>query len=109
MARAHWQLPVHNGPGAVFGCQHSTCGGAATHSWQRLATGAEISAESGRVGPYGVVVRNPEGPHRVAVFSCAEHALTADAMALVHVAVCPAPDSGCDCYDNSRAETTPHS
>ncbi len=94
MAKEHW---YHDKTGMRFGCQHSTCTSPAFTQWQRAATAAEIAAEHHLQGPYGDVIRNPEGPHHIAVFGCQEHALPMDRAALRHAADCPAPDDGCVC------------
>lgn len=109
MAKPHWHHSMHeHDSGAVipvFGCQHSECTEKSTRVWQRTATDAEVAADAETVGPFGKVVRNMQGPHRVAVFSCEDHALSADDMAKTHGAACPAPDSGCDCNDVEQHAT----
>jgi hypothetical protein len=101
MAKPHWSHSYIDGPNEaripVWGCQHSDCTSKATHQWQRTATAEEVATEAATPGPYGSLVRNAEGPQRVAVFACAEHILSLDAMAQTHDAACPAPDSGCGC------------
>lgn len=102
MARAHWvhSMEEHvNGSSPVLGCQYPDCKQRAAHQWQRTATEEEVAADAAAEGPYGSVVRNMQGPHRVAVFACRDHAPTPDSMAQVHGAACPAPDAGCDCHD----------
>lgn len=104
MAKPHWFHTVQEHPHGVvqlYGCQHSSCKQAATHQWQREATEQEIEADAQTQGPYGSVVRNFQGPHRVAVFACKDHVLENDSMAAVHVSSCPAPDEGCTCHDGN--------
>lgn len=102
MAKPHWthshqEHPLGTTP--MWGCQHSECDQQATHGWQRIATDEEVRADAETEGPFGSVVRNMQGPHRVAVFACAEHALEPEQMARTHDATCPAPDPGCECHD----------
>jgi hypothetical protein len=107
MAKPHWSHSYTEGANdqqiPVWGCQHSDCTSKATHQWQRTATTEEIEAEASTEGPFGSVVRNMQGPHRVAVFACAQHTLPLDAMANTHDAACPAPDTGCGCNADDSA------
>lgn len=111
MAKDHWQHSVieqDNGYALTkWGCQHSTCTEHAVHSWRRKATDAEVEAEAALEGLYGRVIRSSRGPHHVAVFACAEHALPAEGMADTHGATCPAPDPGCDCNDEPGPDPAP--
>jgi hypothetical protein len=93
VASPHW---IHE-ESQQHGCQATGCRNAAVHQWQRAATEAEIEAEANIQGPYGQVYRNPEGPHRTAVFACQDHILDIDNMVYPHTAHCPAPDPGCEC------------
>jgi hypothetical protein len=100
MAKERWHhsmVEAHNVVSPVWGCQHSRCNEKATHGWQRDASQQEIDAEANLQGPYGKVIRSTQGPHLVAVFSCAEHAPAPESMARAHNVDCPAPDPGCDC------------
>lgn len=103
MARAHWHHSVmeHDSGSKLplFGCQHTDCPSKGVYMWQREATEEEVAADANLQGPHGAVVRNFQGPHRVAVFACQEHALHPDAMAKTHSVACPAPDPGCECHD----------
>lgn len=109
MAKTHWHHSVVEQDSGirtpVWGCQHSACKEPATHQWQRSATDDEVAREYATQGPYGQVIRSWQGPHTVAVFACAEHALHAEGMANTHGATCPAPDPGCDCNDQPRSES----
>lgn len=103
MARSYWihSYEEHaNGTIPVQGCLSPGCDQRATHQWQRLATEDEIAAEHSQEGPYGAVVRNMQGPHRVAVFSCHKHTLRHDSMARTHLAECAAPGEVCNCHDD---------
>lgn len=111
MAKAHWHHSyMEHGSGAklpIFGCQNTECNRRSVYVWQRTATDAEVAADAATEGPYGQVVRNMQGPHHVAVFACAEHALPADDMAKTHGATCPAPDQGCVCNDAEQHQSAP--
>jgi len=111
MAKTYWSHSYTEGPHdtqiPVWGCQHSDCTEKATRQWQRTATPYEVEADLSTEGPYGSVVRNMQGPHRVAVFACEEHAPPLDAMAQTHDAACPAPDPGCGCDANDSADAAP--
>lgn len=106
MAKAHWyHSVVEHESGAqqpVYGCQRSDCTQPAAHSWQRAATDAEVAADAATEGPFGRVVRNPQGPHRQAVFACAEHVPPTEDTVRTHGATCPAPDPGCACDDDEQ-------
>lgn len=102
MAKAHWIHTAYDPADGEqllqrHGCQRSECSEVATHGWQRTATEAEVSAEMSLQGPYGEVIRNPRGPHRTAVFACADHSLSSNSMTFTHNADCAAPDPGCVC------------
>lgn len=108
MAKEHWLHstgePVTEPVSPTYGCQHSECDGKATWQWQREATEEEIAQELRLESVYGEIVRNPQGPHNVAVFACDEHTPkdengnhNLDSMAMRHAHHCPAPDAGCDC------------
>lgn len=103
MAKAHWTHDSYNPETGQsvqrHGCQQTECEEPATHGWQRTATEEEIEAESVAQGPFGEVIRNWDGPHKVAVFACGEHVLPLDSMAATHLSRCPAPDLGCECHD----------
>lgn len=83
----------------------SACGDVAVGQWQRRATDIELTAEQervlawrqaciddGRVQPDHAFGPLP-GPTDmvVAVFGCAQHAITVDLAGQVHAATCPAP------------------
>ena len=91
MAKPHWQHDEGHG------CQEKHCKGLAIYQWQREAKPEEVERETNIIGNYGAVVRNMAGPHNVAVFSCEEHRLDVERMALRHAHDCPAPDEGCRC------------
>ena len=100
MARKHW---IHR-ESQQDGCQHSQCARKTTWQWQRYATDAEVDNEMNLQSPDGQVIRNMEGPHRVAVFACDEHTPKngdgshhLELMAISHQRDCPAPDAGCEC------------
>lgn len=102
MARHYWTHSYEehaSGPVAVQGCQFPDCRDRATHQWQRAATEEEVAADAAQQGPYGSVVRNMQGPHRVAVFACPDHALSHDSMARTHLAECDAPGQDCNCHE----------
>lgn len=102
MARAYWVHSAEEHPHGLVslpGCQHPTCTQRATHQWQRAATEEEVEAEATRQGPYGSLVRNMQGPHRVAVFACEDHILPHESMARTHLAECGAPGEDCNCHE----------
>lgn len=91
MAKGHWKHEQGHG------CQQKDCTELAVYQWQRQANDQEIQKEMSVVGNYGAVIRSLEGLHNVAVFSCEEHRLDVERMALRHEGDCPAPDEGCRC------------
>lgn len=108
MAKPHWQITETNPETGetittAFGCQHDLCDTKATVQWQRAATADEINADATQEGPYGPVIRNPQGPHNVAVFACDTHALPPAQAAIRHTPDCPAPHpaAACECEDQT--------